>query len=273
MLKRVELPSRAIDWITITKPFAIAAICLGTISPAFAEQHPVHIAQPAKEESVLVATREAPGDVTNVSSRESMPADVEDHETLEPIAESSDFRPELASGAQHDDASTHFDDVLAKAATSKSPAAPAAPPKSEPRKLLEQETTTSSGSARRAASAHAIKVTYEPVKFQGISVAKTSKQDLVTAWGEPDDTTSTDDGTVLVYHKPPFKALEVLIGANETVSSIKITLSTPLESKQLALQLGLDKLDPVLVTDQTNTAVAQAYPERGVMFMLDASET
>jgi tetratricopeptide (TPR) repeat protein len=52
------------------------------------------------------------------------------------------------------------------------------------------------------------------------------------------------------------------------VTSIKITLAVPLEAKQLARQLGLDQLDPITVTDDADNAVCQAYPERGVLFML-----
>ena len=51
---------------------------------------------------------------------------------------------------------------------------------------------------------------------------------------------------------------------------MKITLAAPLESKQLAEQLGLNQFDPVTVTDDSNTPVCQAYPERGVLFMFES---
>ena len=126
--------------------------------------------------------------------------------------------------------------------------------------MPEEDMSTASGSARRAASARANAVPFEPVKFQGTSVGKTTKHELITAWGQPAESSQTDEGEVLVYHKSPFQAVEALIGANDVVSSIKITLATPLEAKQLAEQLGLDRLDPVTVTDDADEAVCQAYP-------------
>ena len=277
MFKRVYLPFHAIEAIGLGRPLAVAVLCLGMTVPILADQPPANNAPgapPAKEESVLVATREAPPSKSAVetASAEAAPADADERETLEPISQSSDYTPELASDSEQDDASTHFDDVLVKAAELHEDTAPTEIAKPEPNDMPEEDMSTASGSARRAASASANAVPFEPVKFQGASVGKTSKHELITAWGQPGESSQTDEGEVLVFKKPPFQAVEALIGANDVVSSIKITLATPLDAKQLAEQLGLDRLDPVIVTDDADAAVCQAYAERGVLFMFGQAE-
>ncbi len=275
MFKRVDLPFHAIEAIGIGRPLAVVTLCLGMASPVLAELHPAHSAHgapvlSAKEESVLVATREAP---PNSSAVETASAEADEGKTLEPISQSSDYTPELATSSDQDDASTNFDDVLIKAAESHSATEPTDIANPEPHDMPEADLSTASGSARRAASGRAHKVPFEPVKFQGASVGKTSKHELLTAWGQPAESSRNEEGDVLVFEKPPFQAVEALIGANDLVSSIKITLATPLDAKQLAEQLGLDRLDPVIVTDDTDAAVCQAYAERGVLFMFGQAET
>ena len=76
-------------------------------------------------------------------------------------------------------------------------------------------------------------VTFEAVKFQGIAVGKSTKHELITAWGQPADTSTTPEGDVLVYRKSPFQAVEVLVGKNGVVSTIKITLAAPIEYEEV----------------------------------------
>ena len=115
-------------------------------------------------------------------------------------------------------------------------------------------------------------VTFEAVKFQGIAVGKSTKHELITAWGQPADTSATPEGDVLVYRKSPFQAVEVLVGKNGLVSTIKITLAAPIEYKKLSEQLSLDRIDPVTISDDADKSVGLAFPERGVMFMFTNSE-
>src|SRR5439155_10258570 len=102
---------------------------------------------------------------------------------------------------------------------------------------------------RRAAAARSESVPFEPVKFQGIAVGKSTKHALITSWGPPADSTHTADGDVLVYRKSPFQAIEVLVGPNDVVATVKITLASPLESKKLSEQLSLDRIEAATVTD------------------------
>lgn len=107
----------------------------------------------------------------------------------------------------------------------------------------------------------------EPVKFQGILVGKSTKQQLLEMWGNPLETVPTAEGTVLVFDIDPFQAVEALIGEGDIVSAIKIALSSPLASKQLAEQLSLNEIRPVTAYDESDQPLGEAFPERGVIFM------
>ena len=273
MIKRVQTQIIAANWHGTGKAFGVVALCLSMATNVVAEQQSSRVqraaqAPPANEESVLVATREAPASENGTTGSANT---ADSQEVLVPISRSSDFKPELATASEREESGSSFSDALMQVAQPPKPVAkPAAITVSNETQTCDgAEATTCNGTARRAASARATAVAFEPVKFQGVSVGKTSKHELVTAWGSPVETNSTDEGEVLVYHKSPFKAVEALVGEGETISSIKITLAAPLESKQLATQLGLDKLDPVAVTDDTDAAICCAYPERGVLFMFE----
>jgi tetratricopeptide (TPR) repeat protein len=95
---------------------------------------------------------------------------------------------------------------------------------------------------------------------------------LIKAWGDPTDSSDTLEGDVLLYHRSPFQAVEVLVGKNGLVSTIKITLAAPIEYKKLSEQLSLDGIDPVTISDETDKPVGLAFPERGVMFLFTSSE-
>jgi tetratricopeptide (TPR) repeat protein len=268
----------------IGKPLAFAVLCLGISAPILAEQHSSRRTQteaaPAEEEnetSVLVATREAPAGTTVTHEAKVEEADGQG-EALEPISQSSDYSPELAATGDREDSSNNFGEALEKVAKTAKPAdaevmkAAKVGEAKEPKFLPDQSGTPSSGSARRAAAARQHGAHFEPVKFQGVCAGKTSKHELITAWGEPTENTTTGQGEVLVFQKSPFKSIEALIGDNEIVSSIKVTLANPLETTQLSSQLGLDKFEPVTVTDETDAPVCLAFPEKGVLFMFGSDE-
>jgi hypothetical protein len=279
MIKRLQSPFTATIALGIGKPLAVAALCLCMASHVLAEQHSARVqhappAPAAGEESVLVATREEP---TSAPVSQTKAADADDNEALEPISQSSDVTPELATASDQKDSEKNFGDALAKvgqppkrAVTPTSASTTTTNPESPTAE--EQEIAAPTGTARRAATARSHSVSFEPVKFQGISVGKTSKHELVTAWGQPTESTTSNEGEVLIYYKSPFKAVETLIGAGDVVSSIKITLAAPLEAKQLAEQLNLDGLDSVTVADDADNAICLAYPERGVLFMFEESD-
>ena len=183
MIKRVQSPFTATTALGIGKPLAVAALCLSMASHVLAEQQSARVqhaqsAPAAGEESVLVATREAP---PSVPAGEKTAANAEDNETLEPIAQSSDVTPELAVAADYEESSKNFGDALTKVAQPPKPASTAATVSpaaattvtseaQNTEEAEESETAAPTGTARCAASARSHSVSFEPVKFQGISV-------------------------------------------------------------------------------------------------------
>ena len=126
-------------------------------------------------------------------------------EALEPTAQSSDHAPELAGGSDSDDAGSHFGEALSKVAEPAKhdkAAKSAVEPAEEPEKNSSPaEASATSGAARCAAAGRSESVAYEAVKFQGIAVDKSSKHELITAWGQPLESSNTPEGDVLVYRK------------------------------------------------------------------------
>src|SRR5262245_34648762 len=113
MTKRVSSPKSAAKESRVSRPFAIALLGLGMASFGIA---PAQFAfgdgpakQPAREQSVLVASREEP--VTTPKSETAASKDA-----LEPTAQSSDRNPELASATESDNKVTQFGEALAKIA-------------------------------------------------------------------------------------------------------------------------------------------------------------
>jgi hypothetical protein len=196
---------------------AASAVCLSTalalpMSVSSAERY---VPSAAPEESVLVATRELPpSDSANPAN-----SAADNGNELQPIAESSDRTPELA---QPNEGSSRLQfeagmSKLGEAAATESP------------KVIRRTPTVEDAIVR------------EPVKFQGVTVGTSVKQEVLDVWGKPAESVDTAEGTVLVYDIDPFQAVEVLIGGDDVVSAIKVALSAPLDPKYLTEQLALTK--------------------------------
>jgi tetratricopeptide (TPR) repeat protein len=202
------------------------------------------------EGSVLITTRDVPSDSptdttdTQPSSNDEAKSPAE-AETLEPTSQSSEPSPELAS--ENEKEASKFGAALAKTQS-------------------EQANAKAAGEADNAKTAA---IPYQPVKFQGMIVGESTKEELTETWGEPSESVATDDGAVLIYSIEPFKSVEVLATESGVVSAIKVTLAAALDPKQLAKQLGLEEIDPVTVDDAEEVPLGQAFPERGVLFMFD----
>ncbi|HEY3395101.1 MAG TPA: hypothetical protein VGK58_20520, partial [Lacipirellulaceae bacterium] len=167
----------------------------------------------------------------------------------------SDYTPELAADKEDkgSDENSQFGAALAK--TQPEPAAAKQP------------------DAAAKANAAATSVPYQPVKFQGIVVGTATKDQLTGSWGEPANTIATDEGEVLIYAIEPFDGVDVLVAESGVISAIKVTLAAALDPKELAKQLSLDELEPVIVDDAEGVPLGQAFPERGVLFMFDEADS
>ncbi|MCI0332687.1 MAG: hypothetical protein L0228_05650 [Planctomycetes bacterium] len=232
----------------------LTALCLGAASLlplgapfAYGEES---TPPPANEISVLVATQEAP---TSEASTDDGAATRPEGDALEPVAQSSDITPELATCGGEEDNGNKLQFGAAHGLAGK----------------LQQASETKQN--REAPAAHVGSFPAEPAKFQDILVGTSSKQELIDAWGKPADSVATAEGSVLAYDIDPFQAVEVLIGAGDVVSAIKIALASPLDPQQLTEQLSLGGIRPVTAFDEADQPLGQAFPERGVLFMFQAS--
>ncbi|MCI0492305.1 MAG: hypothetical protein L0Z07_05155, partial [Planctomycetes bacterium] len=192
-------------------------------------------ADESTEDSLLVATREAPP-VASEEANETTPT--AGGEALEPIAESSGHSPEIAITDEEEQAATDFgaglSQLTGKQAAARGLVAPQ-PSTEEPAPLAAKlaEPKSAPQNTGTDAATHA-RVPFEPARFNGIQVGKSTQSELVAAWGEPAESISTTDGSVLTYHPKPFEAVEILVSPEELVTAIKILLSGTIEPKALA---------------------------------------
>ncbi|HJQ80916.1 MAG TPA: hypothetical protein VJ828_13210 [Lacipirellulaceae bacterium] len=207
------------------------------------------------EGSLLVATGETASDtpIASESSADGQDKSAPVSETLEPTSQLSDYTPELAADKKESDENSQFGAALAK---------------SQPEPIAAKQTDSAS-----TATAIATSVPYQPVKFQGIIVGTATKDQLTESWGEPASTIATDEGEVLIYAIEPFDGVDVLVAESGVISAIKVTLAAALDPKELAKQLSLDELEPVIVDDAQGVPLGQAFPERGVLFMFDETDS
>ncbi len=229
-------------------PLCLGALWLFVSGPQFARGDETVDQAAAQEESLLVATREAPTDERATNPTAEQPAD---GDTLEPTSQTSERTPELA--ATYDDASAaDFGAGLTNIADS-------------------QQKLSANAPQRRDPTVQRDPLALEPVKFRGLAVGKSTKQELITTWGEPSRSAATADGAVLTYDVHPFQAVEVLISPGDVVSAVKVALSAPLDATRLAKQLSLDDVEPAIARDDKEQPLGQAFPERGVLFIYHAS--
>jgi tetratricopeptide (TPR) repeat protein len=247
---------------------ASLSVSLLTFSRASAQEEPASNA----ESSLLVVTHDQGiSESSDAPTTEPVPSDPSSgeaaatEEPLEPVSNSSDPTPDLAdeeSTVSDEDAKANVDsqfaDALAKVAQqpqSSSATTPSAQP-----------------SARRSARNAPVAIEHEPVKFQGVSVGRTTKDELLAAWGEAVDTLEAEEGDILIYNIEPFASVEVLIDTSDVASTIKVTLATALEPGKLAEQLALHQFEPVSVLDDDGHLLGLAFPERGVLFMYEGAD-
>ena len=93
-------------------------------------------------------------------------------------------------------------------------------------------------------------------------------------WGKPAESVATAEGSVLAFDIDPFQAVEVLIGERRAwCRRSRSRWRAPLDPKQLAEQLSLSDIRPVTAMDEADQPLGQAFPERGVIFMFQASDS
>ncbi len=250
------------EWIQTIR-VALRAVRFSTLVCGAALVAPLalgNVAAGADEDSVLIATRQAISD------------EAADEDCLTPTAADADRTPDLAEGqiAADADESVAEGDAQEDAASDEVPLDAALAEVARAQKQAAEAPAEEEVAAEVPATLPVLPE-YEPAKFNGIQPGTSTKDDLVAAWGEPDESISTSEGAVLTYHTDPFAAIDALVTPDEVVAAVKIALADKLASEPLAGQLSLDKIEAVTVTDIEGNPVGQSFPERGVLFMFDTS--
>jgi tetratricopeptide (TPR) repeat protein len=111
-------------------------------------------------------------------------------------------------------------------------------------------------------------VEIEVTSFHGITPAVSTRQDVEKTWGKPKSSVKEDTGLRQLYSVAPFPRVEVSY-SGEKVASVVIRFQQGFPSAQVAEQLELSKVQPVLVSNELGEVLGQAYPERGVLFSFE----
>lgn len=188
------------------------------------------------EQSIIVRTRKVESDEVVALATDEPTAD-----SLEPISNASAYEPELADAPPLD--ATPQVPTLADPPADADDDAPPAPP------------------AKTAAAVASPAPAIEVVSFNGVTPGVTTRDSLVSQWGEP--ASEADNGQVLIYKLDSFPSVTVSL-FDDRVNSVCVELAEPMPSQALVEKLGLGGLRPHLVKDDFGAHEATAFPERGV---------
>ncbi len=112
----------------------------------------------------------------------------------------------------------------------------------------------------------------DPASFRGAYPGKTTRAEIDADWG-PGQAIPRDDGLESFFWEiDPFDRVAVTF-RDGVISAIQIKLAEPVSASDLAKQLEIADLRTVAVLDDSGTAIGQVFPERGVMFSLEAGTT
>jgi hypothetical protein len=104
-----------------------------------------------------------------------------------------------------------------------------------------------------------------PASFKEITPGDTTAEDVVEKLGDPLETTTREGQEELVYKLGPFPSVRITI-IDKVVSSIVIGLAAPTPRSDVVKELKLDDFEPVTILDDSDRALGEVYPERGLMF-------
>lgn len=107
----------------------------------------------------------------------------------------------------------------------------------------------------------------DPASFRGVLPGKTTRDEVVAAWGAGEAFTGDDGIQGFAWRVDPFERVEVVLDG-DVVDSIRIKLTEPVALAELAKQLDIADVRTVSVSDDKGVAIGQIYPERGVILSL-----
>jgi tetratricopeptide (TPR) repeat protein len=109
----------------------------------------------------------------------------------------------------------------------------------------------------------------EVTSFHGITPGISTRADVEKAWGKAKESRQLESGLMQLYSVDPFPRVEISYTAGGKVSSMVIRFDHGFPAGQVAEQLELSRVQPVLVSNELGEVLGQAYPERGVLFSFE----
>jgi len=202
--------------------------------------------QEGTEHSVLIATRKADARQEETASETSPHGG-----GLKPISASSDKEPVLAAP----------EPTLAPALDT--------PTRLRSIKMASNTTTVEPAKSEPLAKANSHQ---QLAVFHGIQPGVSTKKQLLEAWGKPQEVSPTEGGELFAYELESFRSVNVLV-ENETVELMEVRLRQPVAPDVLAKKIQADPAEAAQVIEpETGELLAYAYPEQGIVLVLDRSD-
>ncbi|WP_146448087.1 tetratricopeptide repeat protein [Bythopirellula polymerisocia] len=210
--------------------------------------------RPAVEKSILVAK----GKFTEEESAPK-PAKTRKRRRLEPIANVSEYEPELAEPRDDDEFESDFTSERI----------------SQPEKLRNTITADSIDANTDELAVEepdeeiAVEelVGLEAVTFHGITPGVSLRSEVLADWGDP--ASGDTEAATLHYQFEGLHSVDATF-AKDRLKSIAIGLDKPLPTSEMIASLQLEGCRPVTVSDAKKSVFAQVYPERGVVLTLSS---
>jgi tetratricopeptide (TPR) repeat protein len=114
-------------------------------------------------------------------------------------------------------------------------------------------------------------ITIEAASFKGVTPGVTSIAEVEKAWGSPKEMRKHEGLFTQLFAVEPFDRVEVSY-YEDKVTSVIIRLGHGFPSTAVAEQLELQRVRPVLVSNDIGEILGQVYPERGVLFAFEPNE-
>lgn len=194
-----------------------------------------------REQSIVISAKQLSSDG---SAAEAVEASAES--ALEPIANVSEYEPELADPPAPEPtvAETDVEAPLARVA-------------SRPQR------ESASDAEEKTEQAEPISTEPEAISFNGIVPGLSRRIDVLRGWGDPrsDDT----QAVMLKYRFDDLPSVEVHFDGS-LVASIVVELARPMTGQELRSRLKIEPLQSAAQFDDKGTAIAEVFPERGVVF-------
>jgi tetratricopeptide (TPR) repeat protein len=184
-------------------------------------------------------------------------------DALEPIANASEYAPDLAEKAP----------TPAETPATPTPAAPEERASQDPGGASDLAPVT--GDLPQAPTAEEVYIeelaedepedaepaSLEPATFSGVTPGVTTRGEVLSQWGDPLE--SQVGGKTLTYEQENFPSIVVTFNGDQ-VESIRVQLYEPAKPQSLIARLGLSAYRPAVIADELGAPVRTLFPERGV---------